>query len=251
MTHSSCCAPNLAVILDSFLHSTSNPLASLLTLPSKNPHFHCCFSSLSCCLLSPPLQQHPPNLCPCPHSCSPKNRACLPCHSLVQKSVITLRIKSNILQWPTNPSWYGPCLPLLPPLGALYLPWPSSGWPHPRLSHLVQVSTSLPHPPRGLPWPPCERAPSLIPLHSLFLLNFPSYQLLSAKYICLLSIIPPLECKTLKAELLSVLLSNALVHRKYSMKYSIFQAEWLTDFWEQQWPVALPSSQTMTKRILK
>lgn len=75
-THSSCCAPNLAVTLDSFLHSTSSPLANLLALPSKNPHFHCCFSSLSCCLLSPLLQQHPPNLCPCPYSCSLKDRAC-------------------------------------------------------------------------------------------------------------------------------------------------------------------------------
>lgn len=103
MAHSTRRAPNLAVILDSFLHPTSSPLASLVALPSKNPHFHCCFSSLSCCLLSPPLQQHPPNLSVSLPPLSLPERQSLPCHSLVQRSVITLRIKTNILQWPTNP----------------------------------------------------------------------------------------------------------------------------------------------------
>lgn len=60
--------------------------------------------------------------------------------------------------------------------------------------------------------------PCLIFLHiNCYLPNIFAYCLSSS----------PLECKALKAELLSVLLSNALVHRKYSMKYSIFQAEWL------------------------
>lgn len=45
MVHSSCSAKNLAVILGScVLHPTSNPLASLLALPSKNLTFHGCFS---------------------------------------------------------------------------------------------------------------------------------------------------------------------------------------------------------------